>query len=106
MLTSSFRVGVPSDVAAAVLIIASSCPFEGRRCAPDMKVSVYMQSSSLRDRIVDVAEELYKFSMMLRDHSAFLVDRYSERKEKREKGRLLSQAEKESLKKKDVAATG
>lgn len=65
-----------------------------------------MQASSLRDRVVDVAEELYKFSMMLRDHSTFLVDRYSERKEKAEKGRLLSQAEKEAARKKDVAATG
>ena len=105
-LTSSFRVGVPADVATATLNTASSCPSEGQLCAPYTKGSVYMQASSLRDRIVDVAEELYKFSMMLRDHSAFLVDRFSERKEKREKGRLLSQAEKESLKKKDVAATG
>lgn len=65
-----------------------------------------MQPSSLRDRVVDVAEELFKFSIMLRDHSAFLVDRYSERKERREKGRLLSQAEKEAEKMKDMAATG
>ena len=36
----------------------------------------------------------------------FLVDRYSERAEKREKGRLLSQAEKEALKIKDVAGKG
>ena len=73
-----------------------------------MLMCLYMsvQPSSLRDRVVDVAEELYKFSMMLRDHSAFLVDRYSERKEKREKGRLLSQAEKEAEGKKDVAAKG
>ncbi len=34
--------------------------------------------------------------LQVRDLSAFLVDRYSERKEKREKGRLLSQAEKEA----------
>lgn len=34
--------------------------------------------------------------LQVRDHSSFLVDRYSERKEKREKGRLLSQAEKEA----------
>ncbi|CAL5230037.1 g13482 [Coccomyxa viridis] len=65
-----------------------------------------MKPSSLRDRVVDVAEELYKFSMMLRDHSAFLVDRYSERKEKKEKGRLLSQAEKEAEGRKDIAAKG
>ena len=65
-----------------------------------------MQDSILRDRVVDVAEELYKFSMLLRGQSEFLVDRYSERKEKAEKGRLLSQAEKEMARKKDVAATG
>ena len=71
-----------------------------------MCLSMFMQPSSLRDRVVDVAEELYKFSMMLRDHSTFMVDRYSERKEKKEKGRLLSQAEKEAENRRDVAAIG
>ena len=65
-----------------------------------------MKASSYRDRVVDVAEELYKFSLLLRDVTPFLVDRFSERKEKREKGRLLSQAEKEALKIKDVAGKG
>ena len=65
-----------------------------------------MKASSLRDRVVDVAEELFKFSLLLRDVTPFLVDRYSEREEKREKGRLLSQAEKEALKVKDVAGKG
>ena len=54
-----------------------------------------MKPSSYRDRVVDVAEELYRFSLLLAPHSATLVDRYSEREEKRAKGRLLSQAEKE-----------
>ncbi len=54
-----------------------------------------MRPSSYRDRVVDVAEELYRFSLLLAPHSAMLVDRYSEREEKRAKGRLLSQAEKE-----------
>ncbi|GJD06874.1 NADPH-dependent quinone reductase ArsH [Galdieria sulphuraria] len=53
-----------------------------------------MKPSPLRDRLVDVVEELVKFSLMLRDHSSFLVDRYSERKEKGDFGRLLSQEEK------------
>ena len=54
-----------------------------------------MKQSSYRDRVVDVAEELYRFSLLLAPHGAMLVDRYSEREEKRAKGRLLSQAEKE-----------
>ncbi|KAJ3043117.1 hypothetical protein HDV00_005731 [Rhizophlyctis rosea] len=57
-----------------------------------------MKPSSYRDRVVDVAEELFKFTVLLRGHSEFLVDRYSERKESEEKGRLLSQAEKEATK--------
>ena len=40
-----------------------------------------MKPSSLYDRIVDVMEELYKFTLLTRGQSAYLVDRYSERKE-------------------------
>ena len=54
-----------------------------------------MKPSSMRDRIVDVAEELIKFTIIMRPHTTLIVDRYSERNEKREKGRLLSQYEKE-----------
>ena len=39
-----------------------------------------MKASSFRDRIVDVMEELMRFTYLTRDHSKFLVDRYSERK--------------------------
>ena len=40
-----------------------------------------MKPSSYYDRIVDVMEELMKFTLMTRDVSSYLVDRYSERKE-------------------------
>jgi arsenical resistance protein ArsH len=40
-----------------------------------------MKPSPLYDRIVDVMEELMKFTLLTRDRSAYLVDRYSERKE-------------------------
>ncbi|KAJ1558226.1 hypothetical protein HK096_002850, partial [Nowakowskiella sp. JEL0078] len=56
-----------------------------------------MKPSSLRDRVVDVAEELFKMAILLRPQSQFLVDRFSERKEIREKGKLLTQAEKEGI---------
>jgi arsenic resistance protein ArsH len=41
-----------------------------------------MKGSSYRDRVVDVMEELMRFTHLTRDHAEFLVDRYSERKEK------------------------
>ena len=40
-----------------------------------------MLPSSYYDRIVDVCEELVKFTWLTRDRSDYLVDRYSERKE-------------------------
>ena len=40
-----------------------------------------MRPSSYYDRIVDVMEELVRFTVLLRPHAAQLVDRYSERKE-------------------------
>jgi len=39
-----------------------------------------MKASGYRDRIVDVMEELMRFTLLTRDHNSFLVDRYSERK--------------------------
>lgn len=40
-----------------------------------------MKPSSYYDRIVDVMEELVRFTILLRPHTAQLIDRYSERKE-------------------------
>ncbi len=39
-----------------------------------------MKPSSYYDRLVDVMEELYKFTLLTRDNASYLVDRYSERK--------------------------
>lgn len=43
-----------------------------------------MKPSSYYDRVVDVMEELVKFTLLTRDASACLVDRYSERRESAE----------------------
>ncbi|AMP05048.1 arsenical resistance protein ArsH [Collimonas pratensis] len=40
-----------------------------------------MKPSSYYERVVDVMEELFKFTLLTRDVSSFLVDRYSERRE-------------------------
>lgn len=40
-----------------------------------------MKPSAYFDRVVDVMEELLKFTLLTRDISPYLVDRYSERKE-------------------------
>jgi arsenic resistance protein ArsH len=44
-----------------------------------------MKPSPYYDRIVDVAEELVKFTLLTRNVSSYLTDRYSERKETAEK---------------------
>jgi arsenical resistance protein ArsH len=43
-----------------------------------------MKPSSFYDRVVDVMEELYKYTLLTRDISGYLTDRYSERKESAE----------------------
>ena len=40
-----------------------------------------MKPSAYFDRVVDVMEELFKFTLLTRDVSGYLVDRCSERKD-------------------------
>ncbi len=47
-----------------------------------------MKDSPYRDRVVDVMEELFKFTVLTRDLKGFLVDRYSERREEAAKAAL------------------
>ncbi|TNY22635.1 flavo protein-like protein [Rhodotorula diobovata] len=58
-----------------------------------------LMPSSNRDRLVDVCEELIKATLLLRPYVDLLGDRFSEREEKREHGRLRTQAETEAAKK-------
>jgi arsenic resistance protein ArsH len=44
-----------------------------------------MRPSAYYDRVVDVMEELFKFTLLLRGRTGYLNDRYSERNERARK---------------------
>ena len=47
-----------------------------------------MKDSPYRDRVVDVMEELFKFTLLTRGLAPWLTDRYSERRERDHKAAL------------------
>jgi len=61
-----------------------------------------MNYSSYRDRVVDVAEELYKTAVVMRPHTELLLDRYSEREEHRLKERVKSNDDNRAQKQSDA----
>lgn len=53
-----------------------------------------MKPSAYYDRVVDVMEELFKFTLLVRERSDYLVDRYSERREAAAKEQAMVALEK------------
>ena len=47
-----------------------------------------MRDSNYKQRVIDVLEELFKFTIMTRDHSDYLTTRFSEQEELRQQGEL------------------
>lgn len=52
-----------------------------------------MKVSEHRDRVVDIVEEFFKFTLVFREHAVFFRDRYSGRKRKETSRHEASEAE-------------
>ena len=86
--------GVGSTVGnAAELKAATAKPDGVGSNADDDEGGSRMMPGGNRDRVVDCAEELIKFTIIMRQQFALLGDRYSERKEEEEKRRKKAQQE-------------
>ena len=87
---SALQAKITTAEAAAALIKpgmnigASGFTPAGYPKAVPLALAERMKASPFYDRVVDVMEELVKFTVLLRDQQAHLVDRYSERKESSE----------------------
>ncbi len=47
-----------------------------------------MKESAFRDRVIDVLEELFRFTLLTRGHAEYLVERFSEAKQRAKQGKL------------------
>lgn len=91
MFTIPNQSSVP--VAWKVFTTASEAPELAKSAASMERVKV----SSNRNRVADVMEELVKITCLMSGKDYLFSDRFSERKEKTELGKLLTQAEMDSI---------
>ncbi|KAK9897954.1 arsenate resistance ArsH [Cystobasidium minutum MCA 4210] len=94
-----FTIPNQSSVPMAWKSFTTASEFDGNE---DPALVNRMKPSSNRDRVVDVCEELVKVTCLMRGKDQLFSDRYSERKEKSEHGKLLTQAEKDKLQQEDA----
>ncbi len=63
--------------------MSSACSSVAKACQ-EFEENGRMKPSSYHERVVDVMEELVKFTVLTRDSAPCVVDRYSERRESAE----------------------